>query len=610
MEQAYALRDAHYDSGDLFMPAKHILENCIATPFEGKIKLTLKDAQTIIWKYVQNLLDRDFYQPSAIILWGPDLFTPEPDCTKRVWTAIESASKNLVMGGGSLSKSYSGAVRYGLDFIRDPEWTCIKMMSATAEHAKRNMFGHMRQLLKNTIVPIPNLSVKEESIQVNENNKQGIHLVTIPTGDDGKGRLRGFHPEPRVGGPHAQFGKLSRIRVIMDEAEEIPAGVWEEIDNILLTRTEDDSHVEILAATNPKDRTSKFGEKAEPVNGWASLDIDTSFQWTSSSGWNVTRLDGAQCENVIEGRVIYEGLQTREGYEDLLKKGANDPVYFTMGRGWFPEASASTVIITEKLFDKAKGIYTFAGPTTNWGSVDQAFEGNDKVEFTTGRTGMALGWTDAVNGSFHKFKEERRCIQVEQIFQLEKADTLEQARAIMKLCKQLKISPKWLAVDRSGNGTGVHDCLKSLFGPEVLGIMWSWSATDMKILKDDDDIASDVYQDIVSEMAFAMKRFMETDTLKLNHGVKWNELEHQTTTRKYFQAGRGFLRIESKKEYKKRMSNRSPDKFDSCIMGVHIVRCNTDITAAQVENPVTPPVNRQRAQHGIVDVVEHISFVD
>lgn len=609
LKQAYKIRELYKASGDLFLPCKHILERCVAKPVSGSLKLTRVDAQTIVWRYVKFLLDKDYYQPAAIILWGPDMFTPEPECTQRVWRALRNHTKNLVMGGGSLSKSYSGAVYYGLDFIRDPEWTCIKCLSVTKEHAKRNLFGHLRQLLRNTIVPIPGIVIKAESIQVNENDKQGVHLVTIPQGDEGKGRLRGFHPEPR-GSEHPQFGSLSRIRVIIDEAEEVPEGVWEDIDNILLTRTEDDSHVEIFCATNPKDRTSKFGQLAEPRDGWASIDIDISHEWESEHGWHVTRLDGARCENVVARKQVFPGLQTHEGFEDLVKKGTNSPVYFTMARGWFPEASASTVIITEKMFDGAKGIYIFNGPTTSVGSVDLAFEGNDSVQYTHLKTGLALAWQNP-NGRTFKFVEPRRVIQVEQQFELDKLDTLAQAKNIMRQAKQLSTSPAWLAVDRTGNGTGTHDCLKGLFGPAVMGIMWSWGATDTKILQDDTEVANELYHDIVTEMAFALRRFIETDTIKFNPGIKWNDLEHQLTTRKYKQVGRGFVRIESKGEYKKKHGGRSPDKFDSLIMGVHVVRCNAEITAVQVANPVA-----QRNQgpfvpeHGVVDTIEFIDFTE
>lgn len=606
LEHAYKFREAHKASGDLFGPAEYLLRHCVKNPPDSSIKLTTTDCEFLIWRYIQRLLDIEQYQAAAILSWGPDLFSPEPHCTQLVWKGLQTQSKNLIMGGGSLSKSYSGAVYFGLDFLRDPEWTCIKVLSVTRQHAVTNVFAHLKNLLANMIVPVPNLTVKSDSIRVNNDDKQGIHLASIPQGDDGKGRLRGFHPVPRPV-PHPRFGRLSRIALLLDEAEEIPGGVWEDVNNVLLTEEADDSHVKVFAATNPKDRTSKFGMLSEPSNGWSSIDIDIHDTWSSAKGWNVIRLDGAKCENVMEKRIVYPGLQTWEGFERLLKLGTDNPEYFTMARGWFPEASAQVVIINESIFDKSKGIYSFSGPTITAGGVDMAFEGNDLVFYTVARHGMAIGWTD-IRGDFHKFKEERRVIQIEQQIPLEKKDTLEQAKSIIRLSSELGVKPRWLSVDRTGNGTGVHDALKSLFGPDVFGIMFSWAASDTRILDDDTEICSERYYDIITEMAFSVRKFMETDTLKLNPGINWNNLEKETVTRRYAQQGRGILRIEPKKEFKKRHSGVSPDRFDSLIIAVHGIRMNEGIVAKMVENPKKQKDFRRPIEHGLVDSLDFIDM--
>ncbi len=606
-EQAYKIRQLFTASGNIFDPTKHILRNCITKTITKQVKISKVDCETTIWRYAQFLISKRYFIPAAILLWGPELFTPEPQCTKLVWKALTNHSKNLIQGGGSLSKSYSGAVYFALDWLDDPAWTCLKVMSVTGEHAKRNIFANIKNLLQSTIVKLPGVVIKSESIQINDDDKQGIHLVTIPTGDDGKGRLRGFHPVPRTGDEHPKFGRLSRIGVLLDEAEEIPGGVWEDINNILLTETQDNSRVKIFAATNPKDRTSKFGEYAEPKDGWASLDIDSSESWDSSRGWRVTRLDGAKCENVAQRKLIYEGLQTIEGFENLLKLGENNPEYFTMGRGWFPEASAQVVIINEQLFAKAKGYYTFSGPTVAAAGVDMAFDGNDSVIFTLLRHGSAVGWTDA-RGEFQKFKDERRVIQIEQQFVLEKRDTIEQSKAIIKLCEEVFVKPRWLSTDRTGNGTGVHDALCSMFGPEVFGIMFGWSATDTRILDDDSHQCSEIYHDIVTEMSFAVRRFIETDLIKLNPGINWNQLERETVPRRYSQQGRGILRIESKRDFKKRNSGNSPDRFDSLIIAVHGVRMNEGISGKMVENPKQIKKSSSQQQHGVVDVLDFLDM--
>ena len=606
-QQAYAIRKLYSQHQTLWEPAKHILRCCVANPPTKPLKITLKDCEVAIWRYAQFLIRKRYFVAAAILLWGPEQFTPEPKCTQQVWEALNGWNKNLVQGGGSLSKSYSGGVWFALDWLDDPAWTCLKVMSVTGEHAKRNIFANIKNLLSNTLVPVPGIIIKSESIQINDDDKQGIHLVTIPAGDDGKGRLRGFHPVPRTGEESASYGRLSRVGVLLDEAEEIPGGVWEDINNILLTETVDASHVKIFAATNPKDRLSKFGEYAEPADGWSSLDIDSSEAWESARGWHVTRLDGAQCENVVERRVIFPGLQTAEGFDNLLKLGENNSEYYTMGRGWFPETSAQAVIITPTLFDRAKGRYHFVGPVTAAGSVDLAFEGGDSVIYTLLRTGMADGWWDA-RDTFHKLKTERRVIQVEQQFLLPKLPTLEQAQAIMRMSRDLHVNPKWLGGDRTGNGTGVMDSLSSLYGADVYGVNFSWGSTDTLILDDDTVKCSDLYHDIITEMAFAVRRFMETDLLKINTGIVWNDLERCTVTRRYNQVGRGFVRIEDKKAFKKRNAGASPDRFDSMIIGVHVVRINTGLSAPQVEPGVGKPRKKELVQHGTVDLLEFLDM--
>jgi hypothetical protein len=606
LEHAYNFREAHLKTGDLFGPSEYLLRYCVKTKPQESVRLAQHDCEYLIWRYIQRLLDLDQYQAAAIVCWGPELFTPEPHCTRLVWSGLRDKAKNLIMGGGSLSKSYSGAVYFGLDFLRDPEWTCIKVMSVTRQHAVTNVFAHLKNLLSNVIVPVPSLSVKSESVRVNNDDKQGIHLTSIPMGDDGKGRLRGFHPVPRPV-PHPRFGKLSRIALILDEAEEIPEGVWEDVNNVLLTEEADNSHVKVFAATNPKDRNSKFGFLAEPRRGWASVDIDTDETWESARGYNVIRLDGAKCENVIEKKVVFPGLQTWEGFERLLKLGTDNPEYHTMARGWFPESSSSVVIVNESMFERAKGLYTFSGPTTMAAGIDLAFEGNDLAFFTAARFGTAIGWTD-MQGSFQRFKTERRVIQVEQQISLEKRDTIEQTKAIIRLSNDMGVKPRWLSVDRTGNGTGVHDALKSMFGPDVFGIMFSWAASDTRILDDDSETCSERYNDVVTEMAFSLRKFIETDLLKLNPGINWNALGRETVTRRYMQVGRGVLRIEPKKDFKKRNGDASPDRFDSLLVAIHGIRMSGGISGRMVEESIVPKRRPDRIEHGLVDSLEFIDM--
>src|ERR1019366_1724696 len=140
-----------------------------------------------------------------------------------------------------------------------------------------------------------------------------IRGVIIPKGNTKKaGRLQGGHRRPRLT-PHPVFGPLSRLFIFLDEIENIPAGVWQDIDNVL-SEIETGGHgFKIFGAYNPTNATDEVGKRAEPPFGYADLDEDAHFRWKSARGWDVLRLDGERCENVIQGKIIYPGLQTREG---------------------------------------------------------------------------------------------------------------------------------------------------------------------------------------------------------------------------------------------------------------------------------------------------------
>jgi hypothetical protein len=178
----------------------------------------------------------------------------------------------------------------------------------------------------------------------------------------------------------------------------------------------------------------------------------------------------------------------------------------------------------------------------------------------------------------------------------------------MRRCKDVGIKPAWLGVDRTGNGTGVHDALRRMFGEEVYGIMFSWAATDTMILEDDTETCAERYYDIITEMAFATRRLIEVHALKLHPGINWNDLERQTVPRRYFQVGRGILRLEDKKTFKKRNGGLSPDRFDSLIITTQVSRVNGGVTGAMVTNPVQKSLTRDRVSHGIVDVMEFMDM--
>ena len=571
-----------------------------------------------ILNFTQYLLARDAYSVAALLLWGDDQFTIEPRSVQMIWTRIPQVSEMIIMGASAMGKSYSVGAWFFLDWLQDPEWTCIKVLSTSEEHAKRNVFAHMRNLHSRAIIPLPG-RVLDKSIQVNKDDKQGIHLLSIPAGDSGKGRLRGFHPEPRPV-EHRKFGRLSRVRALLDECEEIPEGVWEDIDNMLSTK-EGVENVKVVGATNPKDRNSKVGSYCEPKDGWESVAIEDSEEWTSRLGWHVMRLDAAKCENVIQRKVVYPGLQTWDGYKKYLAHGDNSPEYFTYARGWFPEQGLAVSVIPQAYLQRAKGMFIFAGKVIFASYTDLAFGGGDLCIMTIGRYGHVLGWTP-MNGSpvmFPQTGKPRWGLQIDQQIEIVKTDTWGITQKIISINRDLRIKPGMTGVDKTGVGLGVHDMLCQLLPSEFqgqtgvedhdrpLGIHYGEASTKLHVMDDNSDVAEDIYDGIVTELFFVGRVFMEFDIMKISPSVPLVPLARELTDRRFKQARKDErVRVESKDEYKAR-GNKSPDHADSLLGLVHVVRVRTPFAASMLALDNFSRVETHQ-RPGIVDNPQFLDF--
>jgi len=77
--------------------------------------------------FLHWLLNNKGREEAALMLWGPTQFDPRPESTQRIWKALDEDTTILLMGAGSMSKSFSAAVWHFLEWIRDPEYTTVKV---------------------------------------------------------------------------------------------------------------------------------------------------------------------------------------------------------------------------------------------------------------------------------------------------------------------------------------------------------------------------------------------------------------------------------------------------------------------------------------------------
>ncbi len=470
---------------------------------QGPIK-TDAHANVVLTSFLQYLLDSQRYIDAATLLWAPNLFSGEPRSVRMIWDAMFQNTAVMIPGAASMGKSYSLGVWMMLDWVRDPNYTNIQVVGPSETHLERNLFSHLVKLHRAASIPLPG-EIRQLEITCDPKNKDsGIMGVVVPVGKKAAGRLQGVKVinRPKV---HLQFGPTSRLRVVLEEAENIPVGIFEDVTNIV-SNASGLERFKIAAPFNPKDPNSQCAVRCVPIGGFESLDIETSEQWKSARGWHVVRLDAYKSENVIAGHEIFVGMQTKEGLEKLILNagGVGTPGYYTMARGWYPPQGIDLAVIPQHLVQEIFGTFEFLEPPKPAAAVDVALEGGDNAILALGKTGLSSSWrkppADGKPGELVTFRDEfgnqivREVIQVEQLFQLPKGDTVRLVNEIERVCKGAYVKGEYLGVDRTGNGAGVHDVLVShLAFRNTKGINPSESPTERKILEEDQKLPSDEY---------------------------------------------------------------------------------------------------------------------
>lgn len=540
-----------------------------------------EEVTAIVTNLVHWCLNNDRYALAARLLWTDNLFDARPHFTQLIWSTVKKSASMMLMGSASASKSYSTGVWLLLDWIRDPDNTCVKLLGPSEKHLSENLFTHMVNLHQSASIPLPG-ETGDLWIGMDRKNKFGsISGVVVPLGRKAAGRLQGTKAGKR-NKIHPIFGAQRRLRVFMDESEKIPSGIWKDVDNIFSNLSGVETF-KIICAFNPENVNGESGTRCEPVGGWGIFDIDKDEVWRSKRGWDVVRLDGFKGENIIHKRTIFAGLQTWESINRLIENagGYNSPGYYTMARAAFPPSNAILTVIPQGMAEDGKGSFVFIAKTTPCAGADMALEGGDAAPIAIGEFGYAIGFRKQPSlqhpqGLYVAFKDDqgaqvvRPAVQVNQIFRMETGDSIFMANQLKELCQKLGIKPEWLAIDTTGNGQGVYDILKNSWSQRVIAVNYSQGASEKKILEEDSKTCKEEYDRVCSELWFATRKWLEFHLMKFGPMVDFTRLFPQLTTR-FFGAGKQ-NRVETKKEYKAHAAGQSPDEADALTLLVHAAR--------------------------------------
>lgn len=543
-------------------------------------------AQSILQGLLSIVLARGELALAAELLWPRTLFCAEPESVKRIWGALNTHRQVLLMGASSMGKTYTPGVKFFLEWLRDPKFTNVVCVGPSEEHLEANLFTHVAKLHRESSLPLPG-HIGERFIGLDRRDLRScIRGIVIPLGKaKGAGRLQGNKRHPRQQA-HAEFGTMSRLFILLDELENIPAGIFPDIDNVLsAVQDEDDIGFKIVGAYNPKDRSAKPAMMAEPVKGWANFDPESDYEWTSKQGWRVIRLDGQRSENVVQGRVVFPGIQTKAALDLLFKSsgGLSGPSWWTFGRGCYPPSGTSGSVIPPGFVDRQQGDPVWISPVTRYGGFDLAVtSGGDFTVKALLEYGLASGVRTAqgivvpfVDASGRSRARSVACVRA--LAKLPRGETVATATAVRKDCVADGIMPARVRLDRTGVGTGVVDVLREVWSPAVTGVNYSEAATPTRIYVEQQKPGNEHFQRIDAEIWHALRHWLELGYLWFSpsaHIESGTEVYFQLTERLGERAG-SRESVESKRDYQKRTGKPSPDEADSIGLGLMAVRIDT-----------------------------------
>lgn len=596
--------------------------------------------EVILEAFRFRMLRRDL-EGAAAILWPAHFFTAEPWAVRKTWTAMDEGSYVNVMGAGSVGKSFNCAARYFLEWVADPDWTRVDLVSKNQEKIKK-LFADFVSMHRQSVVTLPG-AVEAETIATDKLGGWGIFLNLIAKGEASSSVLKGTHEKSRAK-KHPVFGFRTARYVLIDEAQDVNEAVYDDLGNVMLSMRSDDGQDcggrrmrQITLTANPALPNSRYGGQCRPKGGWSAIGEDEE-DWISEVGARCVRLDALKTENVREKRNVFSnpGLATWEGVQNQLAicgGNENHPLWFTYVRGIFPPEGALATLIPMRWLKSAEGEFIFENTPTEHCGVDVARLGGDSPAMAFLRVGRAVAWRD-FSGHEYKMSEPGWRVQIDAVVRLAQGDTQEVADDVMRRLRDTGVRPENCAVDMTGS-SGVFDLLVHQWkvrnltpsavgkgepptwhqwvelaerrevagGSPVIGISYARKPTEMRVSMEDSLTARELYTNMASELCYALAKFFEQGYIRYGKGVSDRALLEISTRKGGFAQGKGKrMAVEPKEAHKKRLPDQdSPDCLDAITLALHSIRLGTpEILPKAVGTPEkTEPAGRPHLPDGV-----------
>lgn len=479
-----------------------------------------------------------------------------------------------IQGPASSGKTYVAAAYGLLQYFVWPKGTTVVMSSTTREGLQLRIWGSIKELYnvakeRRSYLPgrliesryMLTSAAEPRSSDEAADFRDGIIGVACMQGNT----FRGLSNYVGL--------KNDRIILMADEASLMGPGFLDSLANLRKNPS-----FKFICMGNPKDPGDALGKAAEPaahLGGWGGHSSEAKTQtWpTRARRGMAIQLCGYDSPNYDYPRGLnpFKGIITPEQIEDDLAYYGESSLQFSMmNLGVMPKDASTRRVITRLLAEQRQAFEsaTFSGPMTEILSLDPAYKGigGDRCVLTHLRFGMGLSGRPIL-----AFAAPQIMVPIDAG---SRATAEEQiAHFVREYAVSRNISPENFGLDATMAGTLVAQ-IGLTWSPSIIAITCGGAPPDRKIREGDPKLESEAYGKFVSALWFASYYAMDAGQLRnvpqdaVEEGSmrEWKVNNNQSARRKD-----PVIDVEPKEDMKKRMG-RSPDLWDSFVVGVEVAR--------------------------------------
>lgn len=477
--------------------------------------------------------------------------------------------KYTAFGGcGSSGKSHVVAAWCIIKWLAAPNDTMIFVTTTTMKDADQRIWGSFINLMEpiEGSVPVRNRPSMHDYVYQPPDGKmkvnRGIFLVAAEKKKtkEAMGRFIGK--------------KAPHIVLAADELGELsPAIMNAAVSNLAKGGRQS---FQATGMSNPNSRFDAFGDWAEPKVGWENVDIFMDKTWTTKWGGHYRRFDAYDSPHLHREKSYLPTQGDIDEARELL--GENSRSFMRMWRAVFFDGGDESGVYTELEITKSGALRP--GPP---------------ITSLIGRgAGVDLGYTSGGDRTLFRpydlgYSEDGRLILKLYPIEALQDDTTsaeprsyQVANALVVQLKKYGMPLRHVAIDATAGGAPICDVIDEVvknsdlpggLKGQCLRVGFGESPSDLKPNPRVNKTAKEMYRNRVTELWFVGKEFMRCRQI---FGLD-NETAKELTTREYDQKklGTGLrVQLESKKDYKLRTNQPSPDAADTTMLALDSARQN------------------------------------